>query len=132
RVENFVLLHLIECLLLLEGGSDRFARAFQHFDVGANVVETGDRTVPRNDLNVCRQLGNGFFHAVDHPIDAAAGRDVDEREPVSDEVIAHVNDVGFGEIDDGVTISVAGGKVQCANVLAIDMDGYVVIKGDDR
>src|SRR5438105_5026514 len=69
-------------------------------------------------LHVGRDLRNYLLDAVDHAIYAAAAADVDERESVGYEVVAHVHHVGLGEKDDRIAVGVASGKVESANVLA--------------
>ena len=85
----------------------------------------------RDNLYVRRQHGNDFFAGRDHALHAAAGGDIDEGIAVAYIVIAHVHHVGLGEEDDGVAIGVTGGKVQRANVFAIEMDGHIVIESDN-
>jgi len=62
-----------------------------------------------------------FSMGVDHALHAAAAGHVNEREAVAHEVVAHVHDIVFWEEDDGVAVGVAGGKVQRANVLAVQV-----------
>src|SRR5437588_2606352 len=82
-------------------------------------------------LHVGRDLRNYLLDAVDHAIYAAAAPDVDERESVGYEVVAHVHHVGLGEKDDRIAVGVASGKVESANVFAIEMHGHIMIEGED-
>src|ERR1700674_4533361 len=84
-----------------------------------------------DDFHVRGQLRRGFFHGVDHALYAAAAGDVNEREAIAHEVVAHVHDIVFREEDDGVAVGVAGGKMQRANVFSVQVHGHVVLKGDD-
>src|SRR5262249_36400169 len=57
----------------------------------------------------------------------------DEREHAAvEEIIAHVNYIGLREEDYRVAVSVAGGKMNGANVFAVEVDRYIVFESDHR
>jgi len=130
--EDFLLLHLIEGFVGGHGFLDGGGSVFEHLDVGADVIEVGKGAVAGNDFDVGGELSYGLFHTVGHALDAAAAGDVNEGKAVANEIVAHVHDVIFGEVDDGVAVGVAGGKVERADVFAIEVDGDVMLEGDDR
>ena len=72
-----------------------------------------------------------FSMAAIMPCTLPPAADVDERKAVADEIVAHVDDIVLREKDDGVAVGVAGGKVQRADVFAVEVDGDVVLEGDD-
>ena len=73
RGEDFFLLHLVESFVSFQGGFDGGARFFQHFDVGADIVEVGEGAVAGDDFYVGGELRDGLFHGGDHALHAAAG-----------------------------------------------------------
>ena len=87
--------------------------------------------MPRNHLNIRRQLRDYLGHGVDHAVDAAAALHVNEGKAVGDEVVAHVHDVGVREKDDRVAVGVSGGKIESADVFAVQVHGDIVIEGED-
>src|SRR5580692_9679039 len=84
-----------------------------------------------NDFDIRRELRNDLCHAVNHAVDAAAAFDIDEGKAVSDEVVAHVNDIRVREENDRVAVSMSSGEIEGANVFAVQVHRNVVIKGDD-
>src|SRR5215468_540081 len=129
--EDFFLLHLIEGFVGVQGFLNHGRRFLEHFDVLADVVEIGNDTVAGDDSYVGRKLPDGFFYAVNHALHAAAAGDINEGKTVTDEIVTHVNDIVFGKEDDGVSVSVAGGKMQGADIFPVEMDGDVMLEGDD-
>ena len=65
-------------------------------------------------------LGDHFLYGIDHAIQAASRLDIDEWE-VGHELVAHVHDVRLGEEYDRVTIGVARGKMQHADVFSVQV-----------
>jgi hypothetical protein len=129
--QDFVLLHLVESLAGLDLFLDHGAGLLEHFGVLADLVEVGELAVAGDDFHVGRQHRDDLLASGDHALHAAAGSHVDEGIAVAYVVVAHVHDVGFGEEDDGVAVGVTSGKLQRANVLAVEVDGDVVIEGND-
>src|SRR5579864_3117712 len=84
-----------------------------------------------NDLHVRRKLRDDLFDGINHAVNTAAAVDINEGKAVGHEVVAHVNHVRLGKKDDGVAIGVARGKEESTNVFAVQMNGHVVIEGDD-
>src|SRR5215813_10503467 len=87
--------------------------------------------MPRNDLYVGRQLSSDCFGGSYHAADASTPLKVYKWKPISNEVIAHVNDVGFCKENDAITIGVPTRKVQGAYIFAVHVNSYIVVKGDD-
>ena len=69
--ENFLLLHLLQCFVLIQGLLNDRGSFLQHFGKGTDVVEIRERAVARDNLHIRRQLRSSFFHRVDHALDAA-------------------------------------------------------------
>src|SRR6516165_924146 len=86
----------------------------------------------RNNLYVGRHLTDHLLDAIDHSIDAAARVHIDERKPIRYEVISHVHNIRLRKEDDRISIRMTRRKVERANILAIQMYGDIMIKGDDR
>src|SRR5581483_4963189 len=107
------------------------AGILEHFQIGTHVVEVRYGSVAGDNLHVGRKLRDDPFDSINHAVHAASAVHVNEGEPVSDEIISHMNDVGFREEDDGVAVRVTGGKVKGADVIPIEVDGHVVIEGYD-
>ena len=61
----------------------------------------------------------------------AAVTDIDEGEAVDEEVVAHVQDVCFGEVKDCVGVGVSGLVVFELNVFAVKVDGGLIVVGDN-
>ena len=85
-----------------------------------------------DDFHVGRQLPDHLLDCIDHAVDAASAVNINEREAVGHEVVAHVHDVRFGEEDNRIAVRMACRKEESSNVLAIQMHGHVVIEGDNR
>src|SRR4029077_17066498 len=68
----------------------------------------------------------------DHALYAAAAAQVNEGKAVAHEIVAHVHDVRLGKKDDAVAVGGSAGKMQGADVLAVQVHGNIVIEGDDR
>ena len=61
------------------------------------------------------------FDGGDHALNAAAVGHIDKRETVGHEIIPHVHDFRLREEDDTVSIGVAVGEVDRADVLALEL-----------
>jgi hypothetical protein len=55
--EDFLLLHLIDGFVGVDGFLDDGGSFAEHFGVGANVIEVGELAVAGNDFHVCGRLG---------------------------------------------------------------------------
>ena len=56
--------------------------------------------------------------------------DIDKRKAVGDKVIAHVHHIRLRIKDDGISIRVTGREVQRPDVLTIQVNGNVMLEGD--
>jgi hypothetical protein len=56
---------------------------------------------------------------------------VDERDHLVEEVVAHVEDVGLLEVDDGVAVGMGGRHVPDLDGLAAHVDAQLGVEGDD-
>jgi len=130
-IEDLVLLQLVQGFALGNAILNRSAGFFEHLHVGANVIEIGDGSVPGDDFHIRRQFRNNLFHGGNHAGNAASAIEIDKRETVTDEIVAHVHDIGFGKEDDAVAVGVAAGEVQSANVVTVEVNRDVMIEGDD-
>ena len=70
-------------------------------------------------------------HSVDHAVDAAAALHVNKGKAIGDEIVAHVHDIGVGKENDRVAVSMPSGEIQSTDVFAVQVNGDVVIEGDD-
>src|SRR5271165_2549972 len=84
-----------------------------------------------DDLHVRWQYCSHLLTGCDHALHAAARGDVNEGKSVADIVVAHVHYIGLGEEDDGVTVGVSCGKVQCPDVLSVEVHSDVMVEGND-
>ena len=130
--EDLLLFHLLERFPLLEGLLDGVSGLVKHPDVSTNVVEAAQVAVSGNNLHVPWKLGDDILAGSDHALDTAPAVDVDKREAVADEVIAHVDHVSLRVKDDGISVRVTGRKVKRADVLAVQVNGNVALEGDNR
>jgi len=74
-----------------------------------------------------RAVGGG-----DEALERAAARQVHERVHAVEEEVAHVDDAGPAEMDDGVAVGVGGRHVEGVDVVAVDMQGHGVVEGHHR
>src|SRR2546427_155043 len=130
--EDFFLLHLTECFVRVDGFLDDGGGFLEHFHERTDIIEIGKRAVAGNHFHIGRKLRGSFFERINHALNAATARDIDEGKAVTDKIVAHVHDIVFGEEDDGIAVGVAGRKMERANIFAVEMDGYIVLKRDDR
>ena len=85
-----------------------------------------------DNLYIVRGFGQYFFATGNHPLHAAAAIQVNKGEySAIEKIVAHVDHLGLGEEDDGVSIRVATGNVNGADVLAVEVDRDIVFKGND-
>src|SRR3954471_17463626 len=86
----------------------------------------------RDDFRVGGRGAHYLFHGGNDAFNTAATLEVDERKAVGNEVVAHVDDIGFGEVDDGVAIGMTGDEVNCPDVFAVEVDGRTIVERDNR
>src|SRR5205807_4138658 len=130
--EQLFLLHLLDRLAALQAARDERDDFVQP---AAELLQIGGRRegpMAGDDLRVRRDLRQELVDGADHPSDAAAVADVEERETVRDEVIAHVDDVAFGEEDDRIAVRVGRRHVNRANRLAVEPEVDALLEGDHR
>src|ERR1700722_2153438 len=87
--------------------------------------------MPGDDFNVGGELGGGSFHTINHSPPASATGHINKGKTVANEIVAHVHDIVLGEKDDGVAVGVSGRKVKRANVFAVEVNGNLVLEGND-
>src|SRR5215471_5079708 len=73
-----------------------------------------------------------FSMALIMPWTLPPGGHIDKRKSVAHKIIAHVHNVVLREENDRVAVGVTGGKMQRANVFAIQVHAHVVLNSDDR
>src|SRR5208282_1277134 len=103
----------------------------QHVLELLQIVQGRERPVSGDDLHIRRKHGDDLRNVGDQALYTAAAVQVDEREHAGEEVISHVHHVRLWEEDDDVAVGMALGEVDGADVLAIDMNLELVVKGDD-
>src|SRR5439155_7929762 len=84
----------------------------EHFHERTDIIETRKRAVAGNHFHIGGQLRGSFFERINHALNAAAARDIDEGKAVTDKIVAHVDDIVFREKDDGIAVGVAGRKME--------------------
>src|SRR6516162_3947111 len=129
--KDFLLFHFVERLALFEGLLDGVGGFVKHPHVSSYVVDAGQVTVPGDHFHVSWQLRDDALTGSDNALYAAAAVDVDKREAVADEVVAHVHHVRLRVKDDRVSVRVASGKVKGADVLSVQVHGNVMLEGND-
>jgi hypothetical protein len=87
--------------------------------------------VSGNDFHIWWNHSQDGLESLDHAADRASAGNVDKGEAIGHKVIPHVDDFGLGEEDDAVSVGMAMGQVNGANLFAIEMDRGPFIERDD-
>jgi len=128
--KQVIAFHLGSGLALSGRLGNQGTRFLQHVDKFAHVVGRGNGSVAGDNFGIGWDEREYFFDAGDHAAEAAAIVDVDKGKAVSDEVVAHVDDVGLWEKDDAIAISMSVREMNGTNVFAVEMDGGPVVEGN--
>ena len=86
-------------------------RGNEHVAVLCEVGFIAERTVAGDDFGVIAGERENFVGSCDHAVEFAAGARVDEGIKAVEKSVAHVDDVGFFEMNVDVGIRMGGGKV---------------------
>src|SRR2546423_222790 len=116
---GFDLLERLAGLHALAHAADGFD---EHLVELLQVLHTGQRPVAGDDTRVRRHLGEHRPDVALVAFDVAAALQVNEREHAVEELIAHVDDLGFREIDHTVAVGVAVRHMNDANLFAVEED----------
>jgi len=82
-------------------------------------------------LHILRHQGEDLLQSCDHPADTAATADVHKGEPVRDEIVSHMHDIGFGKKDHGIAIGMAIWDVYGADIFSVHVNRRAIIESHD-
>src|SRR5438093_10510807 len=105
-------LDLFEGLALGDGLFDQADALDEHVAKLLQVLHVAERAVARNDFRVGGDLLEHGLDRLEITAHVPAAAKVDEREPAVEELVAHVDHIGAGEIDDAVAVRVPGTVVK--------------------
>ena len=89
--------------------------------------------VARNDFRLIIGDGQHFVGGSNKASDVTAATGVDKRETYPEhKQITHVNDIGFGPIDDRVAVSVACRHMDNTDFFAVKVKLHTICISDDR
>ncbi|MCK7518212.1 MAG: hypothetical protein MZV64_11065 [Ignavibacteriales bacterium] len=123
RVERLPRLHLLP---------DIGSRGRQHVAEGLEIGRLREGAMPRDDLRALGQAGQDLVQVMDPALDVAAVGHIHEGEYPVEEHIAHVDDLGPVEEDDGVAVGVGLRVMDQPDGLTARVDDEPVLEGDVR
>ena len=119
-------------LPFLDGGFDHCLHSLQYLETADDVGTCRNHSVTRNDLRVVRNLRKHELQRLDERQHPAAEVAIAEGCCRRHEHVPQANDIRVLEEDDDVAIGMPWRQLQQPNLFAIEVQGDLAIKRDDR
>ena len=125
-------LEFLQTVARVDPRRDRRPGFLDHPQIGFQIARRSHRTVARNNPGFGVGLRQYRAARRKDPVHRAPAIHIDEGEPLVEKRIAHVDDIGAGEENEGVSVCVGMGNVQHPDFLPIEMDGKGLGEGNHR
>ena len=85
-----------------------------------------------DNAGILRNSAKNLLNRVDNALNGTATGPVNKRKTAGEVNIAHVDHVGFGEVNDEVAIGVGVGGMNGFNFFLVEVNGKGMVKGNYR